>query len=269
MAHTLYDNEVLRNKVTDITNTSVDVFPLMIVDRDLQENAGMKKVVNVYTYSGKSEKLAQGQGNSTGGTVTFKPVEHTVELYQQLFSYYDEEEMKDPMVVSVGVEGSSKVMANEIRADYFKAVGTTSTEITYQGALNYDAVVDGVTEMNLEIEDGLFLLINPTLKGELRKDPDFKSVAQGEIIVKGHIGTVNGIPVIVSKLVTEAIVATKEAVTCFFKKESEVEPDRDPNTRKNDLYLRRVCLVALTDETKAVKLKKAQELSANAKAKTK
>lgn len=256
MAHTIYDNEVLRNKVTDITNTSIDVFPLMNVDRDLQENAGMKKVINVYTYSGASQKLGKGIGNTTDGTVSFTPKEYTVELYQQRFSYYDEEEMQDPMVVSVGVEGSSKVMANEIRADYFKAVATTSNEVNYTGALNYDAIVDGITAIDVEDESGMFVLINPTQKGELRKDPDFKSVAQGEIIVNGHIGNVAGIPVIVSKLVEDPIVATKEAVTCFFKKESEVESERDANTRKNDLYLRRVCLVALTNETKAVKLKK-------------
>lgn len=256
MAHTIYDNEVLRNKVTDITNTSIDVFPLMNVDRDLQENAGMKKVINVYKYTGQSEKLTKGQGNSQSGAVSFSPVEYTVELYQQNFSYFDEEEMVDPMVVSVGVEGSSKVMANEIRADYFKAVATTSNEVNYNGALNYDAIVDGITAMDVEDEAGIFVLINPTQKGELRKDADFKSVAQGEIIVNGHIGNVAGIPVIVSKLVTDPIVATKDAVTCFFKKESEVEAERNANTRKNDLYLRRVCLVALTNETKAVKLKK-------------
>lgn len=256
MAHTLYDNEVLRNRVTDITNTSIDVFPLMTVDRDLQEEAGMKKVINVYTYAGESEKLAQGQGNTKSGTVTYRPEEHVVELYQQKFSYFDEEAMKDPMVVEVGVNGSSTVMANEIRAGYFKAVATTTKEVTYSAKLNYDAVVDAVAEMNIESEEGLFLLINPTQKAELRKDPDFKSVSQGEIIVRGHIGSVNGIPVITSKLITNPIVATKEAVTCFFKKESEVETDRDADKRRNDLYLRRVCLVALTNETKAVKLVK-------------
>lgn len=264
MAHTIYDNEVLRNKVTDITNTSIDVFPLMTVDRDLQENAGMKKVINVYTYSGKSEKLAKGAGNSTSGAVTFVPKEYTVELYQQNFTYYDEEEMQDPMVVSVGVEGSSKVMANEIRAEYFKVVATTTNEVQYSGALTYDVIVDGIAEIDVEDEAGIFVIINPSQKAELRKDPDFKSVAQGEIIVNGHIGNVSGIPVIVSKLVTDPIVATSEAVTCFFKKESEVESDRDANTRKNDLYLRRVCLVALTNETKAVKLKKPEMLKSRA-----
>lgn len=254
MAHTLYDNEVLRNKVTDITNTSIDVFPLMNVDRDLQENAGMKKVINVYTYSGASEKLGKGKGNTTDGAVSFVAKEYTVELYQQRFSYYDEEEMQDPMVVSVGVEGSSKVMANEIRADYFKAVATTGNTVQMGGALNYDIIVDAIAEMDVEDESGIFVLINPSHKAELRKDADFKAVAQGEIIVNGHIGFVAGIPVIVSKLVTDPIVATKDAVTCFFKKESEVETERDANVRKNDLYLRRVCLVALTNETKAVKL---------------
>ena len=48
---------------------------------------------------------------------------------------------------------------------------------------------------------------------------------------------------------------TKEAVTCFVKKSSEVEQDREPNTRTNKIYGRKVNLVAVTDTTKIVRLK--------------
>ena len=52
----------------------------------------------------------------------------------------------------------------------------------------------------------------------------------------------------------EIIVATKEAVTIFNKKGIEVEQDRDPNTRVNDVYTRKYYVVALTNEAKAVKI---------------
>ena len=51
-------------------------------------------------------------------------------------------------------------------------------------------------------------------------------------------------------------VATKEAVTCFVKKEVEVEQDRIKNKRINSIIPRKVGLVALTDATKAVKITK-------------
>lgn len=61
-------------------------------------------------------------------------------------------------------------------------------------------------------------------------------------------------PVIVSKAVTdgEAILASKKAVTCFVKKDSEVEQERDSNTRTNSVYSRFVNVVALTDANEVV-----------------
>ena len=112
--------------------------------------------------------------------------------------------------------------------------------------------------MNLEDETGLFVLINPKQKAEIRKDADFKASRMGEIIQSGQIGDISGIPVAVSKKVPAdtVFVATKEAVTCFVKKEVEVEQDRIKNKRINSIIPRKVCLVALTDATKAVKITK-------------
>ena len=51
-----------------------------------------------------------------------------------------------------------------------------------------------------------------------------------------------------------AYLASKEAVTCFVKKGSEVEQERDANTRQNKVYARKVMLIALTDANKVVKI---------------
>lgn len=112
--------------------------------------------------------------------------------------------------------------------------------------------------MNIEDETGLFLVIGTDLKAQIRKDPDFKGARQGEILFNGQIGSVSGVPVIVSKKTpkTTAYLATKEAVTLFVKKESEVEQERDANVRLNTVYGRKVHVVALTDATKVVKITK-------------
>lgn len=73
----------------------------------------------------------------------------------------------------------------------------------------------------------------------------------GEVIYNGQIGSVCGIPVIVTKaLEDEAYLMTKEAVTCFMKKDLEVEQDRDADTRTNSVYLRTAYVCAVTDATK-------------------
>jgi hypothetical protein len=100
------------------------------------------------------------------------------------------------------------------------------------------------------------MLINPAEKAEFRKNlKDDLKYSEG-FVRKGYIGSVAGVPVIVSKAVPagEAYLATKEAVTCFVKKGVEIEQQRDANHRKNDVYARKVMLVALTDASQAVKL---------------
>jgi hypothetical protein len=79
----------------------------------------------------------------------------------------------------------------------------------------------------------------------------------GEVVYTGQVGTVAGIPVIVSKAVANAYVMSKDAIKLFLKKDVEVEQDRDPDTRTNSVYLRAVYICALTDATKICEITKA------------
>ena len=126
-------------------------------------------------------------------------------------------------------------------------------------AISYDVIVDAISALNVEDESGIFVLIPNTWKAGLRKDPDYKSAMMGQVIYNGQVGTVAGIPVVATKALTDkAYVMTKEAVTLFVKKDVEVEQDRDPDTRKNSVYMRDCYVCALTDATKACCIKEAQ-----------
>ena len=107
-AHVLYENEVLENKMTDLVNTKLDCRSLMTIDYSLTTSAGLKKVVNKYTYAGKVEKLAKGAKNTTRGKVTFVPVEYVVARYQQTYDYNDMDVMQDPMVLDVASNGAGE-----------------------------------------------------------------------------------------------------------------------------------------------------------------
>lgn len=262
----LQNREVVEDKVTDILNTKLDTMQLMTVDSDLEQNAGMKKVINSYVYEGAVEKVAEGKENTEKGKVTFSEVEYEVEVKQQTFEYTDEQYMKDPMVLDAGAKGASIEMINDMNNDFFKVIATTSTLHSYTGPLSYDHVVDAIEKMNIcEDETGLFLLIGNDSKAEIRKDPDFKRAQLGSILHTGQIGDVCGVPVIVSKKVPAKTqyLGTKEAVTLFTKKRSEVELDRDKKKRINYIIPRKVGVVALTDATKMVKMTKAEGLAAS------
>lgn len=255
MAHTIYENVVLSNKINDILTTQIDLNNYMTIDTSMTEQAGMKKVINTYTASGAVEELGMGEGNSTEITVSFTPTEYAVKTYQGKFAFYDEQEMTDPMVVDVGLEGSAKTMINTFTTkaiDEFKKASLTLLSTAW----SFNTVVDAIAKMNLESEEGLFLLISPVDQAAFRKAlKDDLKYSEG-FVRTGYIGSVCGVPVIVSKAVpaNEGYLATKEAVTVFIKKDTETEYERDADKRNNTYWIRKVAVVALTDATKVVKV---------------
>lgn len=257
MANTVYPNKVLEAKATDLLTTALNVRNYMTIDNSLTASAGMTKTINTYTYSGEAEELAVGAGNTKRGSITYVGKDYVVKVVQQAFDYYDEDVMKDPQIVDMMMKGATQVMANKMTADFMTEIAKTTTAATFASAYGYEAIVDGISALNIEDEAGVFDLIPNGWKAQLRKDPDYKTARMGEVVYSGQVGTVAGIPVIPSKALEDAsYVATKEAVKLFMKKDVEVEQERDPNTRKNSVYLRTVYICALVDATKACKVSK-------------
>lgn len=267
MANTVYSNKVIEAKAKDILTTAINARSMMTIDDSLASSAGMVKTINTYTYSGTAEEVTAGSGNTSRGSIAYVGKDYTVKMVQQAFDYTDEDFMKDPVIVDYGIKGATSVMSNKMTADFYSALATTgsgSTElvsgITFAKgkALSYDVIVDAISELNVEDESGVFVVIPNAWKASLRKDADYKSAQLGQVVYNGQVGTVAGIPVIATKALTnKAYVMTKEAVTLFMKKDVEVEQDRDADKRKNSIYLRDCYVCALTDATKACKITEA------------
>lgn len=257
MAIALYENFVLENKMTDLVNTNVNINALFTVDASLESAAGLKKVINKYTYSGAVEKLAKGAKNTVRGAVTLVPAEYEIERYQQTFGYNDMDVMQDPYVLDVMTTGASDLMANEIREEYFAELAKISNTDTYT-TFSYDTVVDALLKIGHEVESDLFIVMGLDGKAEIRKDADYKASRQGEILYTGQFGDICGVPCVCSKLVPEGTIyiTTKDAVKFFVKKAGSVEQDRDIETKDNTVVYERHGLMALVDETKSIKLTK-------------
>ena len=252
MANTVFNNKIIEAKAKDLLTTSVNTRSLMAIDNSLVAEPGMVKTINVYSYNGKAEELGVGEGNSTRGAVSYTGTDYTVKLVQQAFDYADEDFMKDNNVVDMGVKGATQLMTNKMASDFVAECEKATLE--QAGPMSYDTIVDAIAKLNIEDESSLFVIINPEHKAELRKDPDYVAARMGEVVYNGQIGTVAGIPVIVSKAVENAFVMSKEAVKLFMKKDVEVEQDRDADTRTNSIYLRSAYIVALVDATKICKI---------------
>lgn len=258
MANKPYDNFYLSNEIEDQFNSHLDLMQFCTIDSTLQGTAGMKRMINVYSATNGTQKLAMGEGNTETIEATYTDKEYEILLAQNRFSWYDEEQKKDPMIVQTGTKHMGTDMFNTTQADIFAEFNKATLSVN-ASAFNFDAFVDAVALLNLENLEGvtIFGFVNPKDIAKVRKalKEDLKYV---EAFAKnGYVGTVGGVNLYTKKDADEGtiVIGTKGAVTYFVKTGTEIEDERDANIRKNTLYSRKYYLVALTDETKAIKIK--------------
>lgn len=255
--NTVFENKIIEAKAKDLLTTSLNTRSLMTIDSTLAQNAGMTKTINVYTYTGEAEEVDVGEGNANRGSIAYVGTDYTVKMVQQAFDYFDEDFMKDDTIVDNMLKGANQVMVNKMTADFITELAKASLHSEF-ATFGYEAIVDGISSLNVEDESKLYVVIPNAWKAQLRKDADYKAARMGEVVYNGQVGTICGIPVIATKALTDAAyVMTDEAVKLFLKKDVEVEQDRDVDHRKNSVYLRTAYICALVDATKISKLTKA------------
>ena len=258
MANTVYENFFLSNTVEDQFNSHLDLQRFCVVDDSLVGTAGMKRIIHTYRATDGTEKLTIGQGNSKSIEVSYTPVEYEIALAQNRFTWNDEHAMTDPMLVPVGMKHAGTDMYNTVQGDIYGEFAKTGIEVPAT-APNFDAFVDASAALNLEnVEDvEIFAFVAPADKAKVRKALKEDLSYVEAYARQGYIGSVAGINLYDKADATagEIIVGVRGAVTIFNKKGVETEQDRDPNTRVNNAYSRKYYVVALTDESKAVKIK--------------
>lgn len=259
--HVIYDNEVLANEIEDQFNSHLDLMRFVTVDNTLVGNPGDIKKIRRYRATDATEQLEMGQGNSKNIEVRYADEQYQILLLQNRFPYYDEEQMRDPNCVPVGVNHMATDMFNSsqkrVMNEFCKATLKVNT-----AKFDFAAFVDAVALLDLpEDEDArnaieIFGFVNAKQTAELRKElkDDLKYVEA--FVRRGYIGTVGGVNLYTKKDAPEnyIVIGTRKAVTYFVKKGTEVEQDRDKNIRLNEIYSRKYFLPALTDETQTARI---------------
>ena len=257
MANTVYDNFVLANEIEDQFNSHLDLLRFCTIDSSLEGTAGMLKKIHTYTATNGTEKLTMGKGNTKSITASYSEKEYRILLAQNRFEYYDEEAMTDPVTVQTGIRHMATDMFNTINADIF-AEFNKATLGHSSAAPDFACFVDAAAMLNVENLEGLelFAFVNPADMASIRKALKDELKYVESFANQGYVGTVAGWNLYTKKdAVAGTIVGgTKQAVTLFIKKGTEIEQDREANIRKNIIYSRKYYLAALTDATKAVKL---------------
>ena len=272
MAHKIYENFYLSNEVEDQFNSHLNLQQFCTVDNSLVGTAGMERKINVYRATSGTEKLEMGRGNTKSIEVSYTPESYRIQMAQNKFEYYDEQEMTDPMLVPVGTRHMGTDMFNTVNGDIY-AEFKKATMIVLTDKYNFASFVDAVASLNIESTDNepekvtpqTFAFIHGADTAELRKTlgEDLKYVEA--FARSGYIGSVAGVNIYTKKDATKGtvVVATRQAVTIFNKKGVEIEQERNADIRQNKIFSRKYYLAALTDATKAVKICKGTAAASN------
>ena len=256
--HQAFPNFVLENTIEDQYNSHLDLMRFCTVDNSLVGVAGDTKKIRVYRASNATEKLAMGEGNTKNIEVTYSDEEYTILLAQNRFPYYDEELMKDPLVVDTGVRHMTTDMFNTTQGDIYGEFKKATRTVPVTGGDYFAAFVDAVALLPGENQEELevFAFVNPEDKAAVRKALKDSLQYVEAFVRSGYIGTVAGVNLYTKADADKGTICggTKKAVTYFNKKGVEVEQERDANTRLNEIYSRKYYLAALTDDTQAFKI---------------
>lgn len=270
MAHKIYDNFFLSNEVEDQYNSHLNLQQFCTVDNSLVGEPGMVRKINVYKATDGTEKLTMGNGNTKSIEVSYTEEEHRILLAQNRFEYFDEQAMTDPMLVPVGVRHMGTDMFNTVNKDIFAEFNTATLAVEATD-FGFGTFTDAVAKLNLEEIEGvdIFAFVCPADMGSIRKTlkDDLKYVES--FARSGYVGTVAGVNLYTKKDAVSGtiILGTREAVTLFNKKGTEIEQivgqkrsETAANIRKNTIFSRKYYLAALTDATKAVKITVAERV---------
>lgn len=251
----VFDNKIIEQLLENQLITSLDMNQFITTDYTLIANPGMTVEIHKYVGSGDVEDLDMTEGNTQDIGAAYVSNTYDVVTTQGRVPYYDEQQMNDPTAVDKAIQHLSEQLTNDLTKKIVAELDK-ATLVTDKATFDFGDFIDAIATLPAEKNENLFILISKNDYAAVQKKlkDDLKYVE--DYVRTGYVGSVAGVPVYVSNAIAKgtAYVASKEAVTAFVKKGVEIEQERDANTRKNTIFGRKVMVVALTDDTKVVKL---------------
>lgn len=254
MANTFVLPEILAAVVEEKLGDKIKLYPLAKVE-SLNGKAG--EVINVPTvkYIGDAETVEKGAAipvsdfTQDSSDVKIGKAGKALQFAQEDINnhYLDLQAEAEKQMV--------KAIANKIEKDLFTALGTTVNEATI-GALDVDGLAEAVVPFGEDLEDAMYLFVNPADLAKLRKDDNFiVNANHGDAEIKSA-GMIFGMEVVVTNHVAAntLYIVKKDAVALYMRKAIDVEMDKDILTQKHTIVATCHYAVALHDTTKAIKV---------------
>ena len=224
----------LETKLVD----AIKLSPLAVVGTELQGRAGNTLTLPTWQYIGDAADLAEGDADTPVALETqsreikIKKASKSVEITDEaLLSGYGNpaDEIASQLLTSI---------ASKVEADCFAALATGT--LKQVGAVEADTVADALVKFGEDLDEEMFLFINPADYAAIRKNPNFAYVNGQQMTIGGTVGFIFNCAVVVSNRVaaTSAYIVKRGALGIELKRGVNVESDRDILRKTNCLLSR-------------------------------
>ena len=268
----MVDPEVMAPMITAKISEKIVATPFAKIDTTLVGQPGSTITIPRYKYIGEAEDVAEGV---EAGTVKLETDTDTYTVKKAMKAVT----LTDEAILSgygnpVGEANSQlgKAIAEKIDNDVMDELKGAQNNVTLEGDISYDNVVNAIDRFNEEENVPKVMFIHPKQVTQLRKDPDFISNDKynNNVIMRGEIGMIANTRIVPTKkainaektlfinpivqLRAESQTGDEElsAVTIFMKRSANVETERHTLSRTTDISVDEHYTAALTDETKVV-----------------
>ena len=148
-------------------------------------------------------------------------------------------------------------IASKVEADCFAALATGT--LKQVGAVNADTVADALVKFGEDLDEEMFLIINPADYAAIRKNPNFAYVNGQQMTIGGTVGFIFNCAVVVSNRVaaTSAYIVKRGALGIELKRGVNVESDRDILRKTNVYSVDEHYVAYLRDDSKVIRIAKA------------
>lgn len=243
----------LETKLVD----AIKLSPLAVVGTELQGRAGNTLTLPTWQYIGDAADLAEGVADvpvsleAQSREITIKKASKAVEITDEaLLSGYGNpaDEIASQLLTSI---------ASKVEADCFAALGTAT--LKQVGAVDADTVADALVKFGEDLDEEMFLFINPADYATIRKNANFSYVNGQQMTIGGTVGFIFNCAVVVSNRVAaqSAFIVKRGALGIELKRGVNVESDRDILRKTNVYSVDEHYVAYLRDASKVIRIAKA------------
>ena len=238
MAMTKLENVIKKEILADYIDAKlvdkIQLSPLMVVDRTLENAAGDTVSFPQFAYIGDADEMVEGTAldtavlSATETKVTVKQVGKAVEVSDKamLAAHGD--------IVGESVDQIITAIASKIEKDAFTELEKATLTHAHTGVVDAGVVCDAQVKFGEDLDEEIYVFMNPKHVAAVRKDANFvaNQVAYSpETISLGskYLGQVYGCQVVSSNRVPEntMYLVKKDALGLVLKRNAEVETERD------------------------------------------